>query len=88
MKTSEKKKNGSSIDEKLLILRGSLKKMEKIMVMLGPLLEKAMKLPEAREYIVDGTFQKCAELFGDIADDCYEIGEYTVNPELLRGLKN
>lgn len=85
---SKKKNSSSSIDEKLITLRHALKNMEKIMVMLGPLLEKAMKLPEAREYITDGTFQKCAELFGDIAEDCYEIGEYTVNPELLRGLKN
>ncbi len=63
------------INRKIHTVKNILDNVYEILSLFKPLMEKMLKMDEANQYKVNGTFEKAASLFGNISDLCMEIEE-------------
>jgi hypothetical protein len=79
----KKKKNSEDITDmgrKILLVKNILNEVYEIIALFRPLLELSMELEEAQIYKKNGTFERVASLFGEIAENCKELeGQYLIN---------
>lgn len=79
----KKKKNSEDITDmgrKILLVKNILNEVYEIIELFSPLLELSMELEEAQIYKKNGTFERVASLFGEIAENCKELeGQYLIN---------
>jgi hypothetical protein len=61
------------INNKIRLTKEILKHVYEILTLFKPLMDKMIKMEEAKEFKKDGTFNKAAYLFGEISDLCKEI---------------
>lgn len=61
------------INKKIQLTKKILDNVYEILEIFKPLLSKMIKMPEAKDYKENGTFEKAALLFGNISDLCEEI---------------
>ncbi len=65
---------------KILLVKNILNDVYEIIALFRPLLELSMEMEEAQIYKKNGTFERVASLFGEIADNCKELeGQYLIN---------
>jgi hypothetical protein len=76
------------LEKKLKTVKKLLENINKIMILLKPLIEKVLQSEEAIKYRENGTFEKAASLFGEISNNCKEIGCLSFSEDFLRNLKN
>jgi hypothetical protein len=71
----KKKKNSEDPDmgRKILLVKNILNEVYEIIALFRPLLELSMELEEAQIYKKNGTLERVASLFGDIAENCKEL---------------
>ena len=78
----KKKKNSEDHDmgRKILLVKNILNEVYEIIALFRPLLELCMELEEAQIYKKNGTLERVASLFGEIAQNCKELeGQYLIN---------
>ena len=79
----KKKKNSEDITDmgrKILLVKNILNEVYEIIELFSPLFELSMELEEAQIYKKNGTFERVASLFGEIAENCKELeGQYLIN---------
>ena len=78
------KKNKNSEDpemgRKILLVKNILNDVYEILELFSPLIELSMELEEAKIYKKNGTLERVASLFGEIAENCKELeGQYLIN---------
>ena len=61
------------INKKIHLVKKVLNHVYEIFLLFGPLLDKIIKLEEAKKHGDDGTFKKAASLFGEVSNLCNEI---------------
>ena len=78
----KKKKNSEDpeMGRKILLVKNILNHVYEIMELFSPLIELSMELEEAQIYKKNGTLERVASLFGEIAENCKELeGQYLIN---------
>ena len=78
----KKKKNSEDpeMGRKILLVKNILNHVYEIMELFSPLIELSMELEEAQIYKKNGTLERVASLFGEIANNCKELeGQYLIN---------
>ena len=65
--------NEDEINKKIQLTKKILANVYEILELFKPLLSKMIKMPEAKEFKENGTFERGASLFGKISDLCEEI---------------
>ncbi len=78
----KKKKNSEDpeMGRKILLVKNILNEVYEIMELFSPLIELSMELEEAQIYKKNGTLERVASLFGEIANNCKELeGQYLIN---------
>lgn len=78
----KKKKNSEDPDmgRKILLVKNILNEVYEIIELFSPLIELSMELEEAKIYKKNGTLERVASLFGEIANNCKELeGQYLIN---------
>jgi len=78
----KKKKNSEDpeMGKKILLVKNILNHVYEIMELFSPLIELSMELEEAQIYKKNGTLERVASLFGEIAENCKELeGQYLIN---------
>jgi hypothetical protein len=78
----------NEIDKKIEIIQKVLENVCEIMTLFKPLLEKLLELEEAKQYSRNGTLDKAALLFGEIAKQCNELQKSPYSDEFLNNLEN
>lgn len=79
MKNKKNKKNTgdikvqSSINKKTQLIKVILDDVYQILTLFKPLMSRMIAMDEAREFRENGTFNKAAELFGNIALNSKEL---------------
>ena len=77
------------INNKIQIVKNILDNVYEILTLFKPLMEKMLKMDEANQYKVNGTFERAASLFGEISDLCMEIEGNSLPPStFLESLGN
>jgi hypothetical protein len=77
------------INKKMLIVKNILDNVYEILNLFKPLMDKMLKMDEANQYKVNGTFERAASLFGEISDYCKEIENSSIPPDtFLENLGN
>ena len=77
------------INKKIHIVKNILDNVYEILKLFKPLMDKMLKMDEANQYKVDGTFERAASLFGEISDFCKEIENTSLLPDsFLESLGN
>ena len=61
------------INKKILLIKNILNHVYEILTLFKPLMDKMIKMEEAKEFKKNGTFNRAAFLFGEISDLCKEI---------------
>jgi hypothetical protein len=61
------------INNKIRLTKEILNHVYEILTLFKPLMDKMVKMEEAKEFKKDGTFDRAAYLFGEISDLCKEI---------------
>ncbi len=61
------------INKKIQLTKKILDNVYEILELFKPLLSKMIKMPDAKEFKENGTFERAAALFGRISDLCEEI---------------
>jgi len=65
------------IERKIMLVKNILNHVYEIIVLFRPLLEISMEMEEAQIYKKNGTLERVASLFGEIAENCKELeGQY------------
>lgn len=68
------------IGRKILLVKNILNDVYEIIALFRPLLELSMELEEAQIYKKNGTLERVASLFGEIAESCKQLeGQYLIN---------
>ena len=68
------------INKKILLVKTILNHIYEILTLFKPLMDRMIKMDEAKEFKKNGTFDRAASLFGEISDLCKEI-ENESSPE-------
>ena len=77
------------INKKIQIIKDILDNVYEILTLFKPLMDKMLKMDEAKQYKIDGTFERAASLFGEISDLCKEIENNSLPPDaFLENLGN
>lgn len=77
------------INKKIQIVKDILDNVYEILTLFKPLMDKMLKMDEANQYKVNGTFKRAASLFGEISDLCKEIENNSLPPDtFLENLRN
>jgi uncharacterized coiled-coil DUF342 family protein len=77
------------INNKIQIVKNILDNVYEILTIFKPLMDKMLKMDEANQYKVNGTFKRAASLFGEISDLCKEIENNSLPPStFLENLSN
>ena len=63
----------NEINKKILLVKNILNHIYEILILFKPLMDKMIKMEEAKEFKKNGTFNRAAFLFGEISDLCKEI---------------
>ena len=80
MKKKKYSEDISDIGRKILLVKNILNDVYEIIALFRPLLELSMELEEAQIYKKNGTLERVASLFGEIAENCKELeGQYLIN---------
>jgi len=61
------------INKKILLVKDILNHIYEILTLFKPLMDRMIKMEEAKEFKKNGTFDRAAFLFGEISDLCKEI---------------
>ena len=61
------------INKKILLVKTILNHIYEILTLFKPLMERMIKMEEAKEFKKNGTFDRAASLFGEISDLCKKI---------------
>ncbi|MFX0003312.1 MAG: hypothetical protein ACFE9C_01715 [Candidatus Hodarchaeota archaeon] len=61
------------IDKKIKITKEILSHVYEILTLFKPLMDRMIKMEEAKEFKKNGMFNRVAYLFGEISDLCKEI---------------
>jgi hypothetical protein len=71
----EKKRNDFERDfeRKIVLVKGILNNVYEIMNIFKPLFDLMLEMEEAKIYKKNGTFEKAANLFGEISEYCREL---------------
>ena len=68
------------IERKIMLVKNILNHVYEIIALFRPLLELSMEMEEAQIYKKDGTFERIATLFGEIAENCKDLErQYLIN---------
>ncbi len=76
------------INNKIQIVKNILDNVYEILTIFKPLMDKMLKMDEANQYKVNGTFKRAASLFGEISDLCREIENNSLPTSFLESLGN
>ena len=76
------------INDKIQIVKNILDNVYEILTIFKPLMDKMLKMDEANQYKVNGTFKRAASLFGEISDLCKEIENHSLPTSFLESLGN
>ena len=77
------------INNKIKLTKDILNHVYEILTLFKPLMDKMIKMEEAKEFKEDGTFERAAYLFGEISDLCKEIeNSYPPSSTFLENLGN
>ena len=76
------------INNKIQIVKNILDNVHEILTIFKPLMDKMLKMDEANQYKVNGTFKRAASLFGEISDLCREIENNSLPTSFLESLGN
>ncbi|MFX0035388.1 MAG: hypothetical protein ACFE9I_07090 [Candidatus Hermodarchaeota archaeon] len=77
------------INNKIVICKEILKNVYEILTIFQPLMNKMLKMNEAKKYRENGSFERAAFLFGEISDLCKEIEDISSVPDdLIKNLGN
>lgn len=76
------------INNKIQIVKNILDNVYEILTIFKPLMDKMLKMDEANQYKVNGTFKRAASLFGEISDLCREIENHSLPTSFLESLGN
>ena len=76
------------INNKIQIVKNILDNVYEILTIFKPLMDKMLKMDEANQYKVNGTFKRAASLFGEISDLCKEIENHSLPTSFLESLGN
>lgn len=76
------------INNKIQIVKNILDNVYEILTIFKPLMDKMLKMDEANQYKVNGTFKRAASLFGEISDLCREIDNNSLPTSFLESLGN
>ncbi|MHA2182082.1 MAG: hypothetical protein ACXAAH_11740 [Promethearchaeota archaeon] len=68
------------INKKIQIVKDILDNVYEILSLFKPLMDKMLKMDDAHQYKVNGTFKRAATLFGEISDLCKEIENNSLPP--------
>ena len=80
MKKKKNSEDNPDMGRKVLLVKNILNEVYEIIALFRPLLELSMELEEAQIYKKNGTFERVASLFGEIAENCKELeGQYLIN---------
>ena len=77
-----------NINNKIQIVKNILDNVYEILTIFKPLMDKMLKMDEANQYKVNGTFKRAASLFGEISDLCREIENNSLPTSFLESLGN
>jgi hypothetical protein len=70
------------INNKIKLTIEILNHVYEILTLFRPLMDKMIKMEEAKEFKKNGTFEKAAYLFSEISDLCKEIESSSLPPEI------
>jgi len=76
------------INNKIQIVKNILDNVYEILTIFKPLMDKMLRMDEANQYKVNGTFKRAASLFGEISDLCREIENHSLPTSFLESLGN
>ena len=66
-------KEEDDINKKIILVKNILNHIYEILKLFKPLMDKVIKMEEAKEFKKNGNFDRAAFLFGEISDLCKEI---------------
>ena len=80
MKKNKNPKEQLDIDKKIILTKNILNNVYEILALFKPLFDLMLEMEEAKLFRQDGTFQKAADLLGEISQSCRELeGTYFIN---------
>ena len=80
MKKNKTSKEYRDIQKKYLLTKNILNNVYEILALFKPLFDLILDMEEAKLFKQNGTFEKAADLLGEISENCREIEDsYLIN---------